>query len=292
MSPIINVPDEYNKTPDPTQYGDTIQLPFTAPLISWRNGNVAYKPEDGALYYGGWECSADRLEIAYTQDGYQPLVAFGTARSITSREGHVYQAYVARSLAVLPIATRRMWVVDEHKPGDKGRGWDQILVYLADRTEKDKKSVLIPWGPAVLSAKGLSAKNLQDAFKVFAKETAAARKEFAGNAKPWLFYHVLGTFANEPEIERVGPKGQQSPITPCRCGLPVAAKINEAFLTFRYPGDEILAICSDLRTQAQEWLSAWKSDRSTKPSDPTGLANDQEPEMPEEPPFDTDNFPF
>ena len=284
MSPIT-VPQEYQKAPDPLKYSDVIQLPFTAPIISWRNGNPAYKPEDGALFFGGWECSADRLDAAYTGDGYPPLSMFGTSRTVVSHERVTYTAYFARFVYALPIITRHRWEFDKRKPDDKGYGHDQILVYLADRG-KDK---LVPWGPAILSATSHSARLLQVAFKEFEKGTAEARKEFAGNAKPWFFYHKLGTFEKEPVEEIVG-KEQKSSITPCHCQLP-KDKLTEQYLTALYPGDDILAICVDLRNQAKEWLEAWKStDQSKKPEQ-----GDSNPEWPEgdEPPFeDTSGLPF
>lgn len=246
------------------QSSDAITLPFPHAILWVINGAGSYRSQGGALYHGGWSCNTDELQEAVQQQGLEIPADW---KSITqdSRDGTEYEAYVTRSVICAPVGKRESWLLEGQRSSNYvkgGRRHIQVLVMLA---EKGKGGKFIPWGPAVLSAKGYQARYLLDAFNAWDKASAAIRRQIAPGIPAWCFYLALGTFGEKPDIQQVGKTGAQSPITPIKAYIP--PEIDEKLITSLYVGPETAAVMADLLDKAQEWLAAWKQPVASEVSD-------------------------
>lgn len=273
-----------------------VRLPFPNMFFYWRNGNPAMKdiaaqPGHATDYFGGWAINAEDYETVCDEFG----VNAGLTRiSTVNREGNSFDIYTSRNLSVALIKTRERWITNEDNKTQRSQF--QALCYMAQYDTV--KKLYVPFGPAVLSAKGWAAKRIKQAFKKWDSETAAARKEFTSSKiyksgiPAWYFYAAIGTIGKEIKTESVGNK-QKSNITPCDVYLPINKEtgeripITKEFLHTCYVGSSTFAIMHDLASQSKEWLDAWAE--PTKEQDARNLEPEPEPIGADSP---LDDFPF
>jgi hypothetical protein len=237
----------------------SIQLPFVAPYLWTHNGRENLKDAEqgnGAPHFGGFAVTTEDFDIALAAWGAKGLPHNFNFYELHGSEGP-YQAYMARIIAVVPLARRWRW--DE----TAGRGHGQVLAYMG---EKSGDGAIAPLGPVVITAKGHAEMRLRDAFMNWDQKTAPGRHAHAsvdGQALPSsLFYALIGTYGPYHAIE-VG-KTQRSKITPMRLAEP--KDYNAEFFRGRYVGDETSEKIADLVEWAQNWIDDWK-----KPADSQGL---------------------
>lgn len=254
--------------------GDGIQLPFFAPIIWWKNGGKQFKQVGGVSYFGGWVCNQEEYEIACAEF-LDPLANFQPA-TYTGRDGD-FSVYESRMIAIAPIIIRKRW--------HEGRSHLQALCYAATSKEVDAKRQYVPWGPVILSAKGLQTQRFMGSMRGWETHTAEGRREHAPGMPAFAFWSIFGTFGETPEIEMVGGSGKQSPITPIQVWKP---EITESNLVKFFIGDEVASAIMDYKNLAREWANdkRWKGEEATTES---GAAEVYENEYAPKPP---DNFPF
>ncbi len=265
--------------------GGTVELPFPV-IYAWTmNGQASYKAQGGALYYGGWATKAEDMD-ALAETANVNIPAGWSRVAIGARDGSEFEAYVNRSVIAAPIGKRSSWILDGRRVPEYvegGRRHLQVLCYLFEKQGENGKSKLVPWGPAVLTAKGYQARNVLDAFARWNKATAQIRRKAAPGVPAWCFLFALGTFGKERQVVNVGQPGGQSPITPVVAYIP--EKLDEAVIASLFVGQEIASEMAGLQDQAAEWLSAWQQPTVEQP------AGAGEPQYPDNPPPD-EEIPF
>jgi len=245
-----------------------VQLPFTAPLMWWKNGEIALKstPEvKDARRFGGWGVSEEELanEGLELPETFKPFEMNGNKGT--------YNAYLARFVYVAPICRRFVWF---QKPDGKWTSKLNVLSYMAEMKDK----VLVQWGPVVITAKGYSGKNIDNAFAKFSTASAALRDGDPVN----YFYHPMGTFAPNPVFENAtGKGGDSSPITPCQVFIPETGYTPEQMDTY-FVGEEVAAVMADLLGQSKEWLADWKNAKKEEVAE----------ELPPLPTEEDEQFPY
>jgi hypothetical protein len=263
MDPITLDSNLAKKLDDNMRTGGTIELPFPV-IYAWAlSGQASYKSTGGALYYGGWASKADNVH-AVVEQSHVNVPAGWENRTIATRDGGEFDAYVTRSLIVAPIGKRVSWLYHDTNGPERrspdyiegGRRHLQVLAYLSERTGENGKAQFVPWGPVVLTGKGYQARNLLDAFARWDKATAQLRRKVAPGVPPWCFYFALGTFGKERQVTNVGKPGAQSPITPVTAWIPEG--MNEDTMRLLFVGNDLAAAMADYADQAAEWLNAWK----------------------------------
>lgn len=260
-----SVSDELNRA---MQNEGEIRLPFPAPVLWVLNGSRSLKQIGGVQYFGGWASHAEDFEQAANEMG-KPVPPFFVKQEFTPRNGEKIDIYTARAISCVPIAKRLSSVekiTQVRYPGyHKGASPHlQVLVYLSYKDSTSKEPLRVNWGTAILSAKGFQAGNLLDAFAKWQSITAKARHDFAPGLSANLFVCGIGTFGNEPEIKQVGT-GETSPITPIKLYEPKTLDENQ--LQFLFIGDELAGELVALRSQAKDWMDAWKKPTSPKTDD-------------------------
>jgi hypothetical protein len=251
-----------------------IRLPFPVAVMRWNNGDTHYKTAGDATYFGGWAVGSDSMDDLMAQSGVGLHASF-TKVALSNNDGKEYDAYISRNVTVAICAKRKQWT-------DKGSHvqW----VGLAAELNSDKK-FFTAWAPVMLTAKGWSAKYIEDALMAWDSATAAARREFAGGLPSQFFWAAIGTFGEQPIVEMVG-KAQKSPITPCKCWLP--KEFNDAIITRHFVGEENMARMADLAKQSEEWRKAWAGKEGDKtPGAPDNFAEPGADVIP-----DTSDIPF
>lgn len=277
---LFNLPQDYVNEMKDAFGGEGIRLPFTVTYWRWMNGQSVYKGIGSAPYFGGWAANVEDVEVAMAEYGPLPMFdpktkkgSFAGPFTLSKRDGGEYDVYTARALAVAVIGKRERWVVNADQPGDKGRGHTQVLGLAGYRGED---GTIQPWGPVVLTARGLAALNIRNAFRDFERKTQRPRSQFARNIPAWFFYAIVGTFGDKPQVQMAGKTGAQSPISPCNLYLPEGEITAEALKTW-YVGEGMVEQLIDLRHQANEWLSDdnWKSGKEAQKEDaaPEGPEN-------------------
>ncbi len=242
--------------------GDQIVLPFPALYVWWINGDQKLKPRsadptlaDIVPWTGGWASTTPEDFESVCSEIYGDLLPGWEQTVLINTNGENFGAYVTRYLSIAIIGQRERWEKVERDNADsRQRSHTQILGYAGFR---DKEKGFLPFGPMVMSAKGLSGKALKDALQEWNRQTAKLRKESAKNLPAWLFYATLGTFGNEPNLRMVGKGSNQSPITPCQ--IYIAKELDADKLAKVFVGREIALLMSEYRKQAAEWLNAWKT---------------------------------
>jgi hypothetical protein len=239
---------------------DRIELPFPAPYLYVINGQVSYKAQNNAQYFGGWATDAVKLD-EITQSNPVNVPAGYQRVTMAGKEGNEYDAYITRSVLVAPIAKREAWYLDKQRqphyvPG--ARHAVQILAYLAERIKGSNTNLVThPWGPVVLTPKGYQASFVLNAiYKDWEKGTAEIRNRIAPGVSPYLFYIAIGTFGQERKQVMVG-KQSQSPVTPMSCYL--GDKLSDAMVEGLFVGEEVAEVMVDLKNKAAEWLKAWNN---------------------------------
>jgi hypothetical protein len=222
--------------------GDTVQLPFQAPLLWWRNGSRNTQPINGVDYFGGWAVNADELHRVH----FDPPPGF---KMVTWKgKNERFDAYTGRYIGVAPILQRRKWV-----QGDDGNNRSHVQILCLAATWNGERKVFVPYGPVVLSAKAWTGKYLIDAFKEFDRVTAEIRSQY--NLPASFFYTLVGTFGQEPNMVMRGKK-TQSPITPPTINPTQQYSANA--LEVMYIGSDAVRTAIDLRDQAMDWASDWQ----------------------------------
>jgi hypothetical protein len=258
MTPITLDSNLSKKLDQGMRSGDTAELPFPAVFIWALNGQASYKSQAGALYYGGWACKSNDLQITADQQGlalplnWQPV-------TISSRDGGEFAAHTTRHIVVAPIGKRLSWLHEGKRHSaylEGGRRHLQVLAYLADVRSADGGKEISPWGAVVLTAKGYQARNLLDAFTKWERATAQVRRKVAPGVPAWCFYMSIGTFGKDRHAVKVGKPGAQSPITPISAFVP--EQITDEMIESLFVGNETAARMADLQDQAAEWLKAWQ----------------------------------
>lgn len=251
-----------------------VQLPFVAPMMWWKNGEVALKPTyevKDARRFGGWGISEEEVVNASLElpASFHKFEMSGTNGS--------YNAYLARWVYAAPICRRFVWF---QKTDSAWTSKLNILVYMAGM-DADKNTV--PFGPVVITSKGFSGKYIDEAFKKFSMQSAALRDGDPIN----YFYHPIGTFEAEPVFEKItGKGGSSSSITPCQLFVRDGGYSDEDMDNY-FVGDEIVGEMVDLYKQAEEWMHDWdKKDNKQNgnyvddPSAATMQAENDENEFP------------
>jgi hypothetical protein len=261
MSPV-----EYNQ--ELQGYGNTIKnstaeegirLPFPVAVLRWLNGDAHNKKSNDPTYFGGWAVGEDSMNDLVAQSGIAAHSAF-MKTSLVNNDGKEYSAYISRTITVAVCAKRKQW-------GDKG-SHVQILA-LAAELDPDKKVFNI-WAPVMLTAKGYSAKYIEDALGQWDSASSNARREFAQGMPSQFFWAAIGTFGDQPTFESVG-KAQKSTITPCKLWLP--KEFNDAIITRHFVGVDNMKKMAELATLSEEWRKAWADKAGAdKPGIPDNFA--------------------
>lgn len=262
-----------------------VQLPFDHVLFWWKRGDPSVQKDlgSGVRHFGGWAANVDNLfSGAPIIDGNRWIPdVFVEDTFVSSEEGETYQVYTTRRLAVAVIGQRFRWAYRRNPDGsivksDRGRGHVQILG-LSALPKKDKS--YDTWSPVVMSAKGLSAKALQEAISQWEKATAVLRSSEANSIPANFFWLHLGTFGDEIVKQKVGKGNTTNYITPPQLFQP--ENITVDFLKRVYVGKENAARMAVLAEEAEEWLADWNEQDKNKsgkaqevPSDHTD--NDQD----------------
>ncbi len=250
--------------------GGGIELPFHAPVLWVVNGDAKMRQTNNALYFGGWAGKMTDVQEAQRSWDVDFVPQGWVDGEIVPNQGQPFQAFLARSLLVAPIGMRIGWIgpglarYAEYQPG--ARQHVQVLVFVGSR----EKGGMIPWGPAVLTAKGYQAGNVTKAFKDWERHTAALRKTVAPGIPAWCFYLALGTFGKDRIAIQVG-KNSTSPITPVTAYLP--DNLDEATLESLFVGEEVAEEMATYLADAGEWLNAWAKPTGKNRSDNASTAD-------------------
>jgi hypothetical protein len=249
MSPITT-------TVNASQFGnaiapqsDRVTLPFSHLWMYWANGNPAAPKDSGAQYFGGWAADADEFAASMGALGKSAMPAnFSAVQTWVNREGGEYNVISARAIYAAPIATRLTW-----SKTDSGGNMSHLamLCYLATLTKEGGEIKMQPYAPIVLTAKSYSGQNVQNAFKKWISDTAAARAQYAPGVPANLFYMGVGTFGETRKQVMVGKGNSQSPIVPAHLK---ETEWTEKNLELCFVGDEIARQMLELKAQAAEWL--------------------------------------
>jgi hypothetical protein len=243
--------------------GDVTELPFPVVYIWTINGQINYKTQGGALYYGGWACKANDLQLISEQRESSIPVDWKLV-TIAGRDGDEFEAYTTRNIIIAPIGKRESWLYDGKRSSvyiEGGRRHLQVLAYLAEAHGDAGNRQFSPWGAVVLTAKGYQARNLLDAFAYWHKITSQIRWKVAPGVPAWCFYMSLGTFGKERQAINVGKPGAQSPITPVTVYVP--DHLTSDLISSLFVGEEIAQKMADLHDQAADWLNAWEAASTT-----------------------------
>src|SRR5512141_1633781 len=88
--------------------GEAVELPFPVVYVWALNGQAGFKSQGGALYYGGWACKAEDLQMVADQQGLSIPKEWKQV-TISSRDGDEYEAFTTRYTIVAPIGKRESW---------------------------------------------------------------------------------------------------------------------------------------------------------------------------------------
>ena len=282
---------------DGMQVSSMIELPFPAPYLWVINGDVKLKASGGAQYFGGFSTDAEKLiEAGLPYNQTEPPAGW-TREEIIAANGKSIDSFMSRSVIVAPIDFRKSWfwktpggIAQRSADYFQGaRQHVQALVYLSGK----KDGAFVPWGPAVLSAKGFQAKNLLHAFEVWNKATDGQRKKVAPGVPAWFFYLAIGTFGPDRKTEMVGQGSQQSPITPISAYVPDVITPEQVEALF--VGNDIAKEMMLTKKDAAEWLKAWgtPTPRGVVPVAGAPIVAETGNALPpEEPPFEEEEVPF
>ena len=278
MSDDFFIPEDSNADPMRTGGEDGIRLPFSAPLLSWRNGNPALSDlgDENPKYSGGWELSKESWEKVKAD--VPPLPALFKLYSLKGKEA--YDAFLAKQIVIFPVGLRERALMKQDgrdvpvKRFTKGsRQHIQMLAYLATVTDGGFK----PWGPVILSAKSNSAQAIKQCFEDF-KELA--KKELDNIRVPYhRFWLRLGT-PIPPKFVTVGKGSDTSDVTPCYLMSPQGGWTLDA-LKHAYIGADMIAKAGELQMLAAEWLNdkQWALGTQATPAVNNPLNLDDEPEF-------------
>lgn len=260
--------------------GDFVKLPYDAILFHWQRGDASVAADlgSGTRHYGGWAAGEEQMrDMAPTiPERFVPEI-------FSTPDGQkTFTNYCVRNLPVVPIGRRFRWFTTQDNP--KGRGHLQIVCYAA--TYDSTAKTYTPWMPIILSAKGLSAMELDNCFKTWKTETSTARQTLTNGAPPNFFWAHVGTFGKERKVKTVGKGATASFITPPVVFIPET--LDEAFLRRAFIGKEMTSKLGALAEESREWLEAWKKDEKNDQqpqAEPVNTGKAKPPARQEEPPF-------
>lgn len=277
MSVTFEVPAEFQeKLKNAMKDESGVKLPFAAPTMWWMNGKTALKGVTqiaDATRFGGWGISKEETDDFGTELAEVPQY-WQLHNELTNTKNKTYAAYLCRTAWVAPIARRHAWFEND----GKSRSKVNILGYLATAQQG---GVLVPFGPVVLSAGGLTGVDLDKLFKEFAAKTAQLRGSTPAN----FFYHPIGTFGKEPKFaERTGKSnGESSSVTPPQLFVPEAGITTETLQKW-FVGPTVAADMAKYSDLAQDWIADWKNRK--------GEAKQAADEAPEMRPLGDEDMPF
>jgi hypothetical protein len=249
--------------------GGRIELPFATPYIWFSNGRSDLEELGGVRFFGGWATDAEQLLDEADTWGESEAPSYMQRLTIKAKNSKPLDSFISRSITVAPIANRTSWFVSD-QAGNIQRSADyfqgarkhiQILVMMATKVEyfkedgTTKANRLSPWGPAVLSAKGIQAGNMADSFSKWQATIEKERKASAPKVSPWFFWTGLGTYGEKPVFKTVGTGNNTSLITPIEAYIP--ATVDAALLRTLFVGVETSKQMATYKLQAREWLEAW-----------------------------------
>jgi hypothetical protein len=116
------------------------------------------------------------------------------------------------------------------------------------------------WTPIILSAKGLSAKSLQDALADWDRKTVALRSAECNGLPSNFFWIHLGSFGKEMQKMQVGRGSKSNFITPVQIYMP--SDLNIDYLKRTYVGKDAAVTMSVLAEESQDWLKEWNKDNA------------------------------
>lgn len=186
-----------NDVADPTagenQY---TTLPFPFLRLNWFNGVPQNKAFKDTRHFGGWFSGSDKVAEDLTSLALDRLPAqFGNEQEFVARDGKSFNAYEARFTYAAPIVLKDDWyseLNDQHVMTKRHR-----IDLLAVLGTHSKGQPILPWGVAVLSAKGFAATAIVQAMRAFTKMTADIRRVTAKDVPTMFFYVPIGTFGDK-----------------------------------------------------------------------------------------------
>lgn len=242
--------------------GNDVTLPFTAPMFWWNRGDpVASSDGSGVRKFGGWASSTDQIDGQIDK----PIPSNLKRETFANRMGESYEVYASRKMHITPICQRYRWLItdEDRATGKKGRGHLQILAMCASFTPPNKEQktpgFFEYWAPVVLTAKGLTSRELQNVFKAFQKETVEARIELGSHDDPipyFLFWETVGTFEKTVVQMKVGRGNSQNYITPPQLYIPEGGFSSDLLMN-RFIGEDLAKIMGDLFDLAKDWVKEW-----------------------------------
>jgi len=249
----IQLPQDFIDQLNSAIDSDGIHLPFTAPIVWWKHGNKQLKATGDIRYYGGWATNAEEFYAAVGENGALPTGFVDGSFSGNDGEFAVYQT---RKVCVAPIATRKRWITMENS---KGRSHLQMLCMLASQEDGHFAS----WGPVVLSAKGLTTREIENSFRTFDTVTAEIRKEIAPHIPTLYFWRFIGTFGKDPEFIKVGSGNNTSNVTYPTIYQP--QELNNDLVSSWFVGEEVAGKMVEYRNLAADWLNddRWKQSKDS-----------------------------
>lgn len=242
------------------QTGQKIELPFPAPAFYILNGDPKLEELKNIMYFGGWGCSVANVKSASEQWEGCPYPIPGFLEKDMTQGGAKVPSILSRALIVAPIRMRQFSTITDpntkqtkrYPAFTKGaRPAIQVLVYLAFRNENKQ---IVPWAPALLTAKGYQVNHVTKAFADWKKAIQPFMNEIAPGMPADvtnLFWMHIGTFGNEARFEQHG----ESAITPVSAYIPedLTAKQVENM----YVSDGVAEFMAGLVMQSEEWANAY-----------------------------------
>lgn len=244
---------------DNMEAGNKIELPFPAPPFYVLNGDANFEELGGVLFYGGFGASEKNVKAAAEQWENCPYPIPRFQEKELKQDGQKVRSLISRSLIVAPIGMRLFSTI-KGEDGKirrlapftkKARPAIQVLVYLAYMTEDNK---IMPWAPAMLTAKGFQVNHIQNAFTNWKKAISPFMEEIAPGMPSSitnLFWMNLGTFGQKAVFE---PHGE-SIITPVSAFIP--EDLDAKKVEGRYVGEPVAEFMADMAAKSEEWLNAY-----------------------------------
>lgn len=258
-----------NKIDDPLKVpGNYVTLPFPFLRLSWVNGYAGRDPKT-VEGMGGFQAGVAEFESDVAALGdYAPSYFKGPSTWQDAKGQKTYDVYHSRAIYAAPIGSRVRWSKFEKNGKMVNASKTEILVYLADI---DAEKHLVPYGPAVISAKSYEGNFLLDAFKAWVADSAEIRKTEAPGVPSAFFYVPIGTFGDKRLTKLVG-KVEKSPVVPAQVGKIAWTPEN---LGAYHVGAEVEALMVSLHEQAGEWLTEKADNKAeTTPKPVDNSAND------------------
>lgn len=254
-----------------------VTLPFDAPVLYWKHGDVDVTP--GTIgHYGRWNCQMEDFD-KIAQAANIPAPKEIETRVKKDRNGRptseTYKVYAWRAVVFAVIASRSRWIHNQRT--GKNNSHTQILVHLFD---KNSEGAIIPTVPAILSAKVLASGALENCVK---KWFDTIHSFNTVKIPPIYFYMAVGTFGEQSKF--TGSHGTST--------LPeLYTPQNLTADNLPFVGNGIARKMSDLKLQAQDWLN--DQDWLTGNYQQSGQQQQaQRPEYHQEPtPQESDSIPF